>query len=64
MSDRIIEKIFSGFCRTFNQTQTVSCEFETKGAELELLDADCAYARCEHKASCEIAKSIRETEKN
>ena len=62
MSDPTVERIFSGFCRTFNQTQTVTCEFEQNNGKAELIEADCAYTRCEHKASCEIAKSIREAE--
>lgn len=54
------EYIFSGFCRTFNQGQTVTCEFEEKEGRIELLEADCAYARCIHRGSCQIARQIRE----
>lgn len=54
------EYIFSGFCRTFNQGQTVTCEFEEKDGKLELCEVDCAYKKCIHKGSCEIARQIRE----
>ena len=46
------EYIFSGFCRTFNQGQTVTCEFEEKDGKLELCEVDCAYKKCIHKGSC------------
>lgn len=54
------EYIFSGFCRTFNQGQTVTCEFEERDNMIELSEVDCAYERCIHKGSCEVAKQIRE----
>lgn len=53
------EYIFSGFCRTFNQGQTVTCEFTEREGKMELFEADCAYERCIHKGSCQIAKEIR-----
>lgn len=55
-----LEYIFSGFCRTFNQSQTVTCEFEEKEGKVELSEVDCAYDRCIHRGSCQIAKQIRE----
>ena len=54
------EYIFSGFCRTFNQGQTVTCEFEERDNKIELREVDCAYERCIHKGSCEVAKQIWE----
>lgn len=54
------EYIFSGFCRTFNQGQTVTCEFMEREGRVELFEVDCAYGRCIHKGSCQIAKQIRE----
>ena len=34
MEQMIREEIFSGFCRTCNQAQMVTCEFEQKGDRL------------------------------
>ncbi|NCB94149.1 MAG: hypothetical protein EOM40_16560 [Clostridia bacterium] len=59
MGDNTIEEIFSGFCRTFNQGQTVTCEFVSKEGHMVLSEVDCAYGRCIHKASCEVAKQIQ-----
>lgn len=54
------EYIFSGFCRTFNQAQTVTCEFTEGENGLEIFEVDCAYDKCIHKGSCQVAKQIRE----
>lgn len=54
------EYIISGFCRTFNQAQTVTCEITADGNKKELLEVDCAYERCIHKPSCQVAAQIRE----
>jgi hypothetical protein len=58
--EEIMEEFISGFCRTFNQGQTVTCEFVNRGDGIELLEADCAYDKCIHKGSCEVARQIRE----
>lgn len=58
--DEIQEEIFSGFCRTCNQGQTVTCEFILEEGAYVLESVDCAFERCIHTASCEIAKQIRE----
>lgn len=60
IEENIIEEIFSGFCRTFNQGQTVTCEFVKTPEGICLEQADCAYENCIHRGSCEIAKQIRE----
>ena len=36
----IREEIFSGFCRTYNQAQTVTCEFTGTEEGLELTEVD------------------------
>lgn len=59
MEDDIIEMIFSGFCRTYNQGNMVTCEFRRNQGALLLEDADCAYDQCIHKGSCEVAKQIQ-----
>lgn len=56
----IIEEFISGFCRTGNQGRTVTCEFTKKDGEIQLEEVDCMYEKCIHKASCQIAKQIRE----
>ena len=37
----IIEKFFNGYCRNFDMTQTVICEFEQLPEGLRLLDSSC-----------------------
>lgn len=54
------EYIISGFCRTFNQAQTVTCEIITEGDKKKILEVDCAYERCIHKPSCQVAAEIRQ----
>lgn len=54
------EYIFSGFCRTFNQSQTVTCEVVCENNHIILESVDCAYYRCLHKGSCEVARQIGE----
>lgn len=56
--DKIIEEIISGFCRTNNQGRTVTCEFTENNGKTELVEADCMYEKCIHRASCQIAKEI------
>lgn len=56
----IIEEIYSGFCRTYNQGRTVTCEFTEDAGKRELEDVDCMYDKCLHRSSCQIAKQIRE----
>lgn len=62
VNQAIREEVFSGFCRTYNQAQTVTCEFEKKGDCLEMVEVDCGYKKCIHRGSCEIAKQIRRME--
>ena len=54
------EYIFTGFCRTFNQSQTVTCEVVCENNRMILQSVDCAYQRCLHKGSCEVARQIGE----
>ena len=54
------EYIFSGFCRTFNHSQTVTCEVACVDNRLILESVDCAYHKCLHKGSCEVARQIDE----
>ena len=54
------EYIFSGFCRTFNQSQIVTCEVGCVDNRLILESVDCAYNKCLHKGSCEVARQIDE----
>ena len=37
----IIEEFFTGYCRNFDMTQTVICEFEQLPNGLHLLDSSC-----------------------
>ena len=56
----IEEEYISGFCRTFNQGRTVTCEYEVRDGKNILVGVDCLYEKCEHKASCLVAQRIRE----
>ena len=47
------EIILSGYCRALDASRTVLVE---EG------EPDCLYENCPHKASCEVAKKIRETQ--
>lgn len=60
----IREETFSGFCRTYNQSQTVTCEFTEAEEGLELTEVDCGYRRCIHRGSCEVARQIRQMEED
>lgn len=60
----IREEIFSGFCRTYNQAQTVTCEFAETEEGLELTEVDCGYRRCINRGSCEVARQIRQMEED
>lgn len=62
MKEEIREEVFSGFCRTYNQAQTVTCEFLQGEQAWSLMEVDCGYRRCIHKGSCEVAKQIRQME--
>ena len=64
MEQAIREAIFSGFCRTYNQAQTVTCEFTETEEGLELTEVDCGYRRCSHRGSCEVARQIRQMEED
>lgn len=60
MEEDIIEEVFSGFCRTCNRGQTVTCEFVKGSGGICLEQADCAYEHCIHAGSCEVARQIRD----
>ena len=44
----IIEEFFTGYCRNFDMTQTVICEFEQSPQGLQLLDSSCEYGNCRY----------------
>ena len=50
------EEFISGFCRTYNGSQTVCCEYEEKDGKRTLTFMDCAYKRCVNQGACEIYK--------
>lgn len=54
------EYLFSGFCRTYNQGQTVTCEISETNAGRVLEYVDCNYEKCVHRGNCQIALQIRE----
>ena len=50
------EKIFSGYCRTLDQSRMVTVEL-TDG---RIDDVDCLYPDCVYAPNCPIAKKIDE----
>ncbi|MGI6070385.1 MAG: hypothetical protein ACOYBE_08155 [Blautia sp.] len=63
MSEEIMEEFFSGFCRTCNGMQSVTCEYRQteEGVVLEVMD--CAHKKCQHHAACEIYRQAHEQER-
>lgn len=62
MESEIMELDISGFCRTCNSMQTVSCEYTSSetGKKLEMMN--CAHKTCSHHAACSIYREARENE--
>lgn len=58
--EEIKEYIISGFCRTCNQGQTVTCEVIEENGKTELESVDCGFLKCIHTSSCQIAQQIQE----
>ncbi len=50
------EYFFTGYCRTTDQSRTVTVELE----DGKLAEADCCYEDCVHAPNCTIAQQIRE----
>lgn len=63
MESEIIEIDISGFCRTCNGMQTVTCEYiPTKdGQRLDMMN--CSYKTCSHHAACTIYREAHENER-
>ena len=52
----IIEEFFTGYCRIFDMTQTVICEFEQLPDGLHLLESSCEYGVCNFSKDCVLMK--------
>lgn len=50
------EEIVHGYCRAWNQSRTIICEYHTVGEETELM-TDCSFPNCVHSGSCEVIKT-------
>ena len=48
------EHFLSGYCRTTDQSRTVTVEIENG----KLIDVDCCFENCVHAPNCTIAKEI------
>lgn len=59
----IIEEFFNGYCRNFDMTQTVICEFEQFPEGLRLLDSSCEYGVCQYSKDCTLMKQALAREK-
>jgi len=53
------EFIFSGYCRTQDQSRMVTVLVTDKKLE----EADCCYGNCPYEPNCTIAQSIQEVTK-
>ena len=51
-----IERFFSGYCRTIDESRMVSVFIE----DGELTEVDCCFETCIHAPNCIIAQQIRE----
>ena len=62
MEEEIIEINLSGFCRTCNSMQTVTCEYipTESGRKLDVMN--CAHKTCRHHAACAIYRESHENE--
>lgn len=60
----IIEEFFNGYCRNFDMTQTVICEFEQLPEGIRLLDSSCEYEVCQYSKDCTLMKQALAREKN
>jgi len=49
------EIIFSGYCRTIDQSRMVTVEMDAG----ELCSVDCSYENCPYTTNCTIAQSIQ-----
>ena len=56
----LIEEMYSGFCKTLNETRTVFFEFENRGGKRFFAHADCAYGTCPHSKTCLLMKQAKE----
>ncbi len=62
MESDIIEINISGFCRTCNNMQTVTCEYIStpNGPKLEMMN--CSHKTCRHHAACTIYREALQKE--
>ena len=60
----IIEEFFTGYCRNFDMTQTVICEFEQLPNGLHLLDSSCEYGDCKFSKDCTLMKQALDKEEH
>lgn len=63
MGNEIIEEFISGFCRTCNGMQTVTCEYIKDGERQTLDTMNCSHEVCVHHGACEIYKQAHSLEK-
>ncbi|MDO5798452.1 MAG: ubiquinone biosynthesis protein UbiE [Eubacteriales bacterium] len=59
----IIEEFFNGYCRNFDMTQTVICEYEQLPQELHLIDSSCEFGTCQYSKDCTLMKQALAREK-
>lgn len=62
--NEILEEMVSGYCRAFDQTRIVTCEYEVLPEGRRLQSTDCDYGVCVHSKSCTLMKQVLEAEES
>ncbi|MCI8854078.1 MAG: ubiquinone biosynthesis protein UbiE [Lachnospiraceae bacterium] len=60
--DEIWEEMVSGYCRAYDQTRIVTCEYEKMPEGRRLQSTDCDYGNCIHSKSCRLMRQALELE--
>lgn len=60
--EEIWEEMVSGYCRAFDQTRIVTCEYEVLPAGRRLRSTDCDYGTCVHSKSCQLIRQALDLE--
>lgn len=60
----IIEEFFTGYCKNFDMTQTVICEYEQLADGLHFLNSSCEYGTCIHSENCNVMQQALNRQKN
>lgn len=54
--NQTIEEFFTGYCKTHNMTQVISCEYSVSEDGWSLDHIDCDFEKCVHSKDCEVVR--------